>query len=297
MLAAEQCELPLPVWLRTAAELKQAAAASGRTAKIALWGGEPLLYSGFDTLAEQLYHDGFELEIVTNGTLIDHHSDTLCECLDTIHVSLDGFGAAHDAVRGAGVFERVRRNLPLLKRRRGKLVFLCTISDANVDRMAQLPHQLAELGPDEIVLQQLMYLTGPEIAAYRDFSRRIFGCDYPELEAWRRDDDRDYLTMLREGVLQVAQEHYPVPVRFTPHLYPDHAGTPACSAPEHRVHIRHDGAIGFCTDYFGFTAGNICDGSLEMIFNSPGAVAFRNAVAEEQLPICRHCPWRLQKFV
>lgn len=135
----------------------------------------------------------------------------------------------HDAVRGSGVFDRVRRNLELIRERRGKLIFLTTVSDANVAELAELPEQLAELGPDEIVLQQLMYLTPVEIAAYRKFSVENFGCDYPELEAWRREDDAAYLAMLRRQLAALAKRSHPVPVRFTPHSYPDRLpDAPAC---------------------------------------------------------------------
>ena len=126
---------------------------------VCVTGGEPLLYSGFPRLARRLKEEGFRVAAVTNGTLIDRMPELLCEYPDVIHLSIDGFGAVHDAVRGSGVFDRVRRNLELIRERRGKLIFLTTVSDANVAELAELPEQLAELGPDEIVLQQLMYLS------------------------------------------------------------------------------------------------------------------------------------------
>ena len=84
-------------------------------------------------------------------------------------------------------------------------------------------------------------------------------------------------------------------MEFTGHVYPrlnDEA--PPCEAPFCRVHIRHDGAVGFCTDYFGFSAGNITERPLEEIFRGERAELFRAAVRENALPTCRHCPWRLQ---
>ena len=230
----------------------------------------------------------------TNGTLIDRFAPVLREFLDVIHVSVDGMEEAHDRVRGRGVFARMRRNLELLRDRRGKLIFLTTISDANVAGLAELPFRLAELGPDRIILQQLMYLSQAEIQAYRDFSLRTFGCDYPELEAWRRDADSDYLARLEEELVKIRETKYPVPVEFTGHVYPRLTEAPPCEAPLCRVHIRHDGAVGFCTDYFGFSAGNIVEQPLEEIFQGERAELFRAAVRENALPTCRHCPWRLQ---
>jgi len=190
MLACEGGELPVEFWLRCANEIEPDAA-------ITFWGGEPLLYPGFEELAARLSGSGHPFEIVTNGTLIARHAETLRRHFDRIFVSIDGPRELHDAVRGEGVFDRVKAALPLLDGRRGKLVFLTTVSDTNADRMAELPDELADLKPDRIVLQQLMYLSGKEIEAYRAYSRARFNCDYPELEAWRRDDDSDYLARWR----------------------------------------------------------------------------------------------------
>ena len=62
------------------------------------------------------------------------------------------------------------------------------------------------------------------------------------------------------------------------------------------MHIRHDGEVGFCTDYFGFSAGNVREQSLAAIFSGDRAERFRAAVRAHALPICRHCPWRDQPF-
>ncbi len=295
-VAAGTAELSRHDWLHAAGQLLEAARRAGRQPVITLWGGEPLLYGDFAELAGELYRLGCELEVITNGTLIDRHAELLCRCFERIFVSLDGGREDHDAGRGAGVFDRVAANLRLLKRRRGKLIFLTTCTDRSVRHMAELPEILARLEPDEIMLQQLLYLSREEIAEYRRFSRLAFGRDYPEIAAWERDDDREYLANWRRGRRETALRHYPVPVRVAPLLYPEAASAPCCTAPWHRVHIRHDGEVGFCTDYFGFSAGNIRHRTLVDILAGEAAKRFRRAVREQRLPCCRHCPWRLHAF-
>ena len=282
-------------WLRCADELKCAAKDSGHRPEIMLWGGEPLLYPEFDSLAETLANRGFSLGIVTNGTLLEQHAEVVCKCLDRIFVSIDGGRADHDAMRGAGVYDRAAAGLSAIRKRRGKLIFLCTISDLNVEHMAELPDPLMELDPDEIVLQPLMYLSKREIDDYRNFSREFFGCDYPELTAWQREDDRDFQHRLSEGLKKLAEREFPVPVRFTPH---GSSGEQVCRCrlPLHHIHIRHDGEVGFCTDYFGFSAGNVREASLMEIFSGERANLFRQAQAAGRLSICRHCPWCRQQF-
>ena len=184
-------ELSTAEWLRCADELKCAARRSGHRPEITLWGGEPLLYPEFDLLAQTLFRQGFSLGIVTNGTLLERHADAVCEYMDRSFVSIDGDRSAHDAMRGAGVYDRAAAGLAAIRQRYGKLILLCTVSDLNVGRMAELPDLLLELEPDEIVLQPLIYLSAEEIEEYRAFSREAFRCDYPELAAWRRDEDRE----------------------------------------------------------------------------------------------------------
>ena len=297
MLGTERKELSPEIWLNAADQLCRCAEDPDKKPTIQLWGGEPLLYPEFDRLAHTLHEQGFPLEMVTNGTLLHLHCDTVAECIDQIYVSVDGMEEIHDSVRGKGTFRILRENLKLLKNRRGKLNFLVTVSDCNVKNLSRLPFDLAELGPDRIVLSQLMYLFRNDIDSYREYSRSHFGCDYPELEAWLREDDSEYLEDLRRETEIIARTGYPVSVCFTPHAWKDHLNAKHCDAPFKRVHIRHDGEVGFCTDYFGFSAGNILKDSLENIFHGERAEAFRKAVCENALATCIHCPWRMQTII
>ena len=292
MLASESCELPVELWLKLAGEIREM---SPCTPEIMLWGGEPLLYPDFDRLAAELHQMGISLGIVTNGTLIHEHLETISKYIDRINISVDGTRPGHDAMRGKGVFDKLCANLAELNPvRLGSLTFLTTVSDLNVDGISKLPFELAEFGCDEIVLQPLMYLKQDEINCYRNFSRENWQQDYAELAAWHREDDSEYLEKLQREISLVEKNNYPIPVRFTPHHYPAMEGADPCCAPWHRVHIRHDGEVGFCTDYFGFSAGNVQKNSLKEIFCGERAALYRKAILENALTTCNHCPWRRQ---
>jgi MoaA/NifB/PqqE/SkfB family radical SAM enzyme len=284
-------EFSVDQWLDFASQLREI---SPVVPTLTLWGGEPMLYGNFNELAVKLHDCGHQLNIVTNATQIEKSCDVLNNCFEKIFVSLDGLKEEHDAVRGSGVFDKVMENLKLLKDRKGKLVFLCTVSDVNVKKIPDLLPQMTELGSDEIVLQQLMYLTAGEIEDYRRFSQKSFKKDYPELANWQRDDDTQYRSQLNEMLGVIRDRKYNIPVVFTGHSYWFSPDAQPCRKSAERIHIRHDGEVGFCTDYFGFSAGNVKNNTIKEILSGEKAQAFYDAVKQDKLSVCRHCPWRLQ---
>lgn len=277
-------------WLDLAEQLRDL---GDKPPTLTLWGGEPMLYSRFNFLAEQLSALGHPLQTVTNGTMLADSAEVLNRLFDTIFISLDGLKDQHDAVRGEGVFDRVVKNLELLKSRRGRVIFLCTVSDVNVEKIPEILSEMSELRCDGIVLQQLMYLKPDEICKYRNFSINNFRCDYPELTGWERKNDADYLDKLNRMLSEIKDKKYAVPVTYTPHSFTRQKSDP-CRKHLERIHIRHDGEVGFCTDYFGFSAGNVKEKSLLEILSGKRAETFHAAVESGKLPTCDHCPWRLQ---
>lgn len=270
-------EAPPEQWLKMASTLP-------RGISVTLWGGEPLLYPGFGELSRELFRMGFPLSVVTNGTVLEKPSaEVLRECFREIFVSLDGYGVSHDAIRGPGVFEKIKRNLTRLEGHRGKLIFLTTISDQNVGTIADLPYYLAELRPDRIVLQPLIYLSGEEIVRMPDWM------DGNALRFWRRDEASGYETFFRTALREVKKRHYPVEVVVT-----SHRSSGICERPWNSLHISPDGEGRFCTDFDGFSAGNIFRDGWEKVFHSAEAEHFRQNVKEGLFPACTHCPWRSQ---
>lgn len=280
-------EIPPEKWIETADSLR----ALDPKPQIVLWGGEPLLYDQFDPLARHLHDSGFELGVITNGTLIDRHADLLNRCFKAIYISLDGDAPYHNRIRGKGVFERTAKNIELLKNRTGRLIFLSTLADENVDTAPELPQILGKLGPDLIHLQRLMYFSRTEIDAYRAWLRREFQTDDPTIEVWHREDDSDYRRKLESALIEVRRRadagDYPCPVFINPHGGGEH-----CLAPFRRAHIKYDGRVLFCTDFYGFDAGNIRNASLTDIFYGKKAEHYRREIIAGNNPLCAHCSWK-----
>ncbi|MBU0490454.1 MAG: radical SAM protein [Chloroflexi bacterium] len=84
---------------------------------VALSGGEPLLRPDLGDLAAHAHAQGHQLSLFTNGTLIADAAMArrLGELFDWVQISLDGANpAVHDAVRGAGTFQRAVQAIRLL---------------------------------------------------------------------------------------------------------------------------------------------------------------------------------------
>ena len=264
------------IWLETAKQLP-------RGAKITLWGGEPLLYEKFVFLAERLHEMGFALEIVTNGTLIDErNAAALREKFSAVYISLDGGEKAHDAVRGQGMFARTVRGVGLLAGRRGKLVFLTTLHGGLTAGDIGWLRELESLKPDSVTLQPLIGLTGKEIAEAGKYG--VTG-----LERWERPDDPAARAALKKTLEHISRERYDVPVTVVPH-FPDGV----CARPGSALHISPCGEACFCTDFTGYTVGNVFRDGVAAVADSPAARRFRALFESGVVPLCRHCPWRSQ---
>ena len=141
----------------------EAMKAWNRTACIHLTGGEPLLkpelfrllgYLGRQTAVE-------DLGLITNGLRIDREIIkrlSLFPKLTKIKVSLDGADAeTNDAIRGKGVFEKVLKNLSLLKtKQRFEITLMFTLMKGNCRNLSSILTLFQELGVDGLILERFI---------------------------------------------------------------------------------------------------------------------------------------------
>ncbi|MCU0596814.1 MAG: radical SAM protein [Desulfobacterota bacterium] len=142
---ASRTELPLATVLRLAEELIEA---GGR--KLTLSGGEPLLYTGLETLLTRVGRR-IPVHFCTNGILIDETwARWVGEHLEaTFQISLDGPNAEiHDAVRGAGAFEGAMRGLRALQTAGlgDRITLAATIQSANLEALPDMLAWVSQLG-------------------------------------------------------------------------------------------------------------------------------------------------------
>jgi radical SAM protein with 4Fe4S-binding SPASM domain len=136
-----------------------------KTACIHLTGGEPLLKPELVPLLDDLDQQSMieELGIITNGLLIDQDiTKRLCgfSKLKKIKISLDGADAGiNDSIRSKGTFEKVMRNIPLIKEAgRFELLFMFTVMKRNFRNLPSLFKLCQDLCVDGLIIERFIPL-------------------------------------------------------------------------------------------------------------------------------------------
>ena len=134
-----------------------------KTACIHLTGGEPLLKPETFLLLDELNResDVSDLGIITNGLLLN---DAVIERLSpisklkTIKVSLDGPSAEiHDSIRSQGSFEKVMRNLFLIKKQeRFDIILMFTAMKRNFKSLLSALDLCQDTGVDGLIIERFI---------------------------------------------------------------------------------------------------------------------------------------------
>jgi radical SAM protein with 4Fe4S-binding SPASM domain len=130
---------------------------------IHLTGGEPLLKPELFSLLDYLNRKPTveELGIITNGLLIDREflrKLSFYPKLRKIKISLDGADPEiNDLIRPKGTFEKVIRNLSLIKREeRFESIIMFTVMKRNYENLPSLLSLCRDLGMDGLILERFI---------------------------------------------------------------------------------------------------------------------------------------------
>lgn len=251
---------------------------------IILWGGEPLLYPHFEDIAVYLRRKGFELGIVTNGTMIDRHADILKNEFKHIYVSIDGRREIHDKIRGKGVYDKAALGLELLCGTKAKITLMSVASRDNADR--RTVNELLKLNCDEILFQDMIALSESEADDYKNMMSAEFNIDAEHINSWVSEEKPPEL----KNVMRELCAEYGGKVKYISHG----EGRP-CKSPEAHIHIAWNGNVLYCTDFYDFSAGNVKNEPLGKIFENEKSQKFRKIIEENKCAACRHCSWRMSE--
>lgn len=313
-LGTEIVDLDKEVWIKFIYELKAYCVKRQykELPQLILWGGEPLLHPEFDRIAEHAFKAGFTSAIVTNGTILDEHAESINKYISTVYISIDGPEKDHDFYRNhQGLFKTVERNLKLLDTDKVFVSALFTITPSNYKSMTYLPFHLPE-EVKRVIIQNLMYAEAELTERYEKWALEKFGIKAEHAASWKSGSPGDYVKEL-PALIEVLQENiknkiYPVdtvlyPLELNPEnihewyfskdgVKPLFNSAGHCQSPFRHISVSAEGDVYSCIDYDDIKYGNISKDSFEEIMQSELLKIFRQEVEAGKNPFCRRCPWR-----
>ncbi|MCU1277795.1 MAG: radical protein [bacterium] len=306
--AERQGDLPLSVIAKVLTATREL------RSNVFLWGGEPLVYREWDGLVELLAADERWTSICTNGTLVEQRMESLLRISGHLEmaISIDGFEAEHDALRGAGAFRRTLAGLrSLIAQRRagayqGEITVNCVIGDAMVSRLFEFVGFLESEGVETVYLSFPWYISD-ETSAMMDqsFAERFPERPTPQQPSWhsykfkldpRRLDD------LRAELARIDGASWRVKLRYNPALHSSElrefilgSDKPAqnktrCLALRTRLDVFPNGDAVSCKFFPELTVGNLLESAVAEVWHGERYDRVRETVATCGLmPVCAKC--------
>lgn len=283
-----------------------------------LFGGEPLLYPGFERMLERAKKNGSCMETVTNGTLLSRNAAMLTELgMDLVRVSLDGPREVNDEQRGRGTTDRVLAGLEALylekqrtRRHSPLLGVICTVTLDNWHSLERLFCRELDLRLlDLVTLQMQTFVTREMGLAYEKVLEREFGC--AGASVWRgmlRDPAEftalDLGEMLRQaGRVRAKLLQNGIPTLLFPNTWTEenlsmYLGARwakmrdwkgHCIAPWVVTDVTARGEVAPCHIFYDLTVGKLGDQGLRAVWNGEAFDRFRKYMQKRLLPICPAC--------
>ncbi|WP_434444006.1 radical SAM protein [Lentzea sp. E54] len=285
--------------------------------KLFLWGGEPLMHSGFSEVAALVERYPRTVNMCTNGLLFKRNMEHLLRIGENLNllVSLDGLGEDHEALRGKGTFKRTMENIrTMLDLKRsgawdGELSLSCMVSHVTVGKMYEFMEWAEELGVNTVYFQFPWFIS-PEVAEAMDrlydeafaWLNPATGTKKPTWHSYTYRLPPEQLPVLRESMARLAARQWRVRVRYQPQLEADEVadfilGTsrPAqhrnkCLAVSNRMEVHADGNVSSCKFFPEFVVGNLYDTPAAELWQSPSFREIRKIMsANGMMPVCSKC--------
>ena len=270
-------------WKRIISELESYGNRMGEMPTVTVWGGEPLVSPYFDEILTLLNEKGFRTEVITNGVLINEHSEVIKNCVRRLYVSLDGPQSVHDAIRGEGVFGTVKANLKALNH--PCVTIMSVITPGLVSSLPQFLTELKEFNIKELYLQDMIGLSRDEIEEYKKWMKDAFDISATDINSWENNE----LKVFNDEVDRHLDTNYGYRIEHKTHTSDC---SMVCKSAYNHPHIAWNGNVLYCTDFYDFSAGNVKTDTLENIFNNEKSERYRSEIADGKCPSCNHCSWR-----
>jgi radical SAM protein with 4Fe4S-binding SPASM domain len=283
-----------------------------------LFGGEPLLYPQVDEVLALIKHYGCDVDIPTNGTLLEKHADMLTEYEPKrIWVSIDGSEEVNDLQRGAGVYKKATSGLRKLYEKReekGKknpaLGVTMVVTPLNYKTIEQFfLHELDLSILNWVSMEFQLYITESCYEKHSEVVKSEFGVEDALCARGLIRDVNDFIDIdIPELIRQVnnvrdyCQEKGINVIGYPKAMDYDNLSNfytakwdkmidkrNRCSFPWLYVEISANGDVTPCHTFYDYTIGNIYKENILTMWNSDRLSKFRKFTKKNLLPVCTAC--------
>jgi Fe-coproporphyrin III synthase len=270
-----------------------------QTQLVVLSGGEPLLNTQWQQIAERLRENGLRLWLLTSGLSLAKHARPVSELFNAITVSLDGTDrATYAAIRGLDAFEKVCAGIRAAASTGVPVSVRVTVQRANYRQLPAFVDLAKAVG-----VQQISFLA-VDVANPHAFGRiDEFGADLalaaedlPELERILYRLERDYAEDFESGLIAES----PRRMRNIHQYFAAVCGLGSyppvrCNAPEFSAVVTAKGQVNPCFFIAGPPDALLADDDLAAALNADPMSRLRERIrsgAQAECATCVCSMWR-----
>ena len=276
-----------------------------------LWGGEPFMYPDLFPLIDYMMEAGLVVSVNTNGTYLEKYAKEIVERKwHALFVSLDGFEATNDRIRGEGSYRRVVAGFEAINREKERqgshypyMGVVTTVNNLNYKDLYALAEATRPFKLAWHIYNLGTYTNNAIVEEQRAFMKRELDTDISCLQGYatgyNENIDGKELFDILSRIHAMDIDH---PIITVPALEPDkidvYYGKLAepvrthCAVPWSQCNIDYNGDVCFCADYNDYPLGNIRETPFFEIFNGERAGKFRLALKKSKdgiFPGCVRC--------
>jgi radical SAM protein with 4Fe4S-binding SPASM domain len=279
-----------------------------------LWGGEPLVYRDWDGLADLLANDPRWTAVCTNGTLIEKRLESIVRISSHLEVSIsiDGFEAQHDFIRGNGSFRRTMQGLRLLVQQKkahaflGEITVNFVITDGMISNAFEFVEFLEQEGVETVYVSFPWYISEETTAKMDRYYAEHFSSEHtagkPSWHSYKFRLDPNRIDELNALVARIDATNWRLKLRYNPTLDALDMGPfimgsdkPAqnktrCNSIRTRIDVFPNGDVVSCKFFPEFRVGNLGNTDVAAIWHGERFNQVRDTVSHCGLmPVCAKC--------
>jgi len=282
---------------------------------IYLWGGEPLIYSYWDSMIELLKNDDRKKVISTNGIHVNRKIDTLNKISENLEVvfSLDGLKNEHEYLRGKHTFNKLIDNIHLLvrekkeERYKGQITINCSINNELIPKLSHFVNFCNTLHINKLILGFPWYINSQTCLEMDEYYMKNFSwlngkTKFKSWHCFNYHIDESLYPILENEVRKIISQHYNFILRFHPSINNDlqlilrgdvfkNTKKANCLAPSCRMAVWANANVSFCGDFPEFCIDSLENSDLETIWKGERFNKVRKIFNSNPKPssLCQRC--------